>query len=295
MWRVPAASTLSWHSKRLRVVAMAGGARHIRAGGWRPASGWTRKPAYRRVVQMAARRSLEPYVAGSNPAPPANRSRMRIRSGELSVVEGSRDRVLAAADPWMVFRPVLRPYEAGACGRALADGLIAVRQGCSSMAEPLADAGSSPAASRLDGPWCRPRPQPGNGVERSKTRQLRQHHVAMVNASRICTDHDGGYARGCSSEDRAPAFNPEVAEFESRQPTNTRIAQLVERRSPKPQAGSSNLPPRANRPTGRAACPTGRVAPSEDAAECRPGVGCDPVGWFRLILDTQSLGSQWFP
>lgn len=74
MWRVPAASTLSWHSKRLRVVAMAGGARHIRAGGWRPASGWTCKPAYRRVVQMAARRSLEPYVAGSSPAPPANRS-----------------------------------------------------------------------------------------------------------------------------------------------------------------------------------------------------------------------------
>ena len=43
--------------------------------------------------------------------------------------------VPAAADPWMVFRPVLRPYEAGACGRALADGLITVRKGCSSMAE----------------------------------------------------------------------------------------------------------------------------------------------------------------
>ena len=54
MWRVPAASTLSWHSKRLRVVAMAGGVRHIRAGGWRPASGWTRKPAYRRVVQFGS-------------------------------------------------------------------------------------------------------------------------------------------------------------------------------------------------------------------------------------------------
>lgn len=90
MWRVPAASTLSWHSKRLRVVAMAGGARHIRAGGWRPASGWTRKPAYRRVVQMAARRSLEPYVAGSNPAPPANHPRVWAHPCELSVVEGSR-------------------------------------------------------------------------------------------------------------------------------------------------------------------------------------------------------------
>lgn len=63
-------------------------------------------------------------------------------------------------------------------------------------------------------------PATRNGLERSKTRHLRQHHVAMVNASRICADHDGGYARGCSSEDRAPAFNPEVAEFESRQPTN---------------------------------------------------------------------------
>ena len=199
MWRVPTASTLSWYSKRLRVVAMAGGARHIRAGGWRPASGWTRKPAYRRVVQMAARRSLEPYVAGSNPAPPANHSRMWARSRELSVVEGSRG--------WSR-RPPIRGWFSGRCfahtkltriGRALADGLIAVRKGCSSMAEPLADAGSSPAAPRLDGPWCRPRPQPGNGLERSKTRHLRQHHVAMVNASRICADHDGGYARGCSS------------------------------------------------------------------------------------------------
>lgn len=97
---------------------------------------------------LAARRSLEPYVAGSSPAPPANRSRMRIRSGELSVVEGSRDRVLAAADPWMVFRPALRPYEAGAYGRTMADGLIAVRQGCSSIGRALADAGSSPAAPR---------------------------------------------------------------------------------------------------------------------------------------------------
>ena len=114
MRRVPTASTLSWHSKRLRVVAMAGGARHIRAGGWRPASGWTRKPAYRRVVQMAARRSLEPYVAGSNPAPPANHSRRWTRSRELSVVEGVAGLVPAAADPWMVFRPVLRPYEADA-------------------------------------------------------------------------------------------------------------------------------------------------------------------------------------
>lgn len=209
-------------------VQRVGGRANRHIGGW---------------CNLAARRSLEPYVAGSSPAPPANHSRMWARSGELSVVEGSRDRVLAAADPWMVFRPVLRPYEAGACGRALADGLITVRQGCSSMAEPLADAGSSPAAPRLDGPWCRPRPQPGNGLERSKTRHLRQHHVAMVNASRICADHDGGYARGCSSEDRAPAFNPEVAEFESRQPTN--------------------------HPRVQAACPTGRVAPSEGAAECR--------------------------
>lgn len=167
---------LSWHSKRLRVVAMAGGVRHIRAGGWRPASGWTRKPAYRRVVQLAARRSLEPYVAGSSPAPPANHSRRWARSGELSVVEGSRDRVLAAADPWMVFRPALRQYEAGAYGRTMADGLITVRQGRSSIGRALADAGSNPAAPRLDGPWCRPRPQPGNGLERSKTRQLRQHH-----------------------------------------------------------------------------------------------------------------------
>ena len=162
MRRVPTASTLSWHSKRLRVVAMAGGARHIRAGGWRPASGWTRKPAYRRVVQLAARRSLEPYVAGSSPAPPANHSR-RWTGPANSLSWGGAGLVPAAADPWMVFRLVLRQYEAGACGRALADGLITVRKGCSSMAEPLADAGSSPAAPRLDGPWCRPRPQPGTG------------------------------------------------------------------------------------------------------------------------------------
>ena len=106
MRRVPTASTLSWHSKRLRVVAMAGGARHIRAGGWRPASGWTRKPAYRRVVQLAARRSLEPYVAGSNPAPPANHSRRWARSRELSVVEGSRDRSR---------RPPIRGWFSGRC------------------------------------------------------------------------------------------------------------------------------------------------------------------------------------
>lgn len=81
----------------------------------------------------------------------------------------------------------LRQYEAGAYGRTLADRLIAVRQGRSSNGRALADAGSSPAASRLDGPWCRPRPQPGNGLERSKTRQLRQHHVAMVNDAPIMT------------------------------------------------------------------------------------------------------------
>lgn len=117
----------------------------------------------RRVVQWAARRSLEPYVAGSNPAPPANHPRVWTHPCELSVVEGSRD--------WSR-RPLIRGWFSGRCfahtkltriGRASADGLIAVRQGCSSMAEPLADAGSSPAAPRLDGPWCRPRPQPGTG------------------------------------------------------------------------------------------------------------------------------------
>ena len=96
---------------------------------------------------LAARRSLEPYVAGSSPAPPANRSRMRIRSGELSVVEGSRG--------WS-WRPPVRGWLSGrashtkpeACGRTLADRLIAVRQGCSSNGRALADAGSSPAAPR---------------------------------------------------------------------------------------------------------------------------------------------------
>lgn len=185
MRRVPAASTLSWHSKRLRVVAMTGGARHIRAGGWRPAGDWARKPAYRRVVQFGST-TVFGTVCCRFESCPACEPFTEVDTVPRTLCRGGvAGPVQAAADPWMVFRPVLRQYEAGACGRALADGLITVRQGCSSMAEPLADAGSSPAAPRLDGPWCRPRPQPGNGLERSKTRHLRQHHKAMVNASRM--------------------------------------------------------------------------------------------------------------
>ncbi len=192
MWRVPAASTLSWHSKRLRVVAMAGGARHIRAGGWRPASGWTRKPAYRRVVQLAARWSLEPYVAGSSPAPPANHSRMWARSPRTLCRGGVAGLVPAAAGSWMAVWPGFANTKTEAYGQTLADGLIAVRQGRSSNGRALADAGSSPAVPRLGGPWCRSVRREGRRTGSSRTpRRMQAGGTTVGNNSGHTHGRDG--------------------------------------------------------------------------------------------------------
>lgn len=114
-------------------VQRVGGRANRHIGGW---CKWQHDGLWNRMLQVRVLPRLRTiHGCGHGPANSLSWSGSRDRSRRPSIRGWFSDRCFANTKLTRV-------------GWIIADGLIAVRKGCSSMAEPLVDAGSSPAAPR---------------------------------------------------------------------------------------------------------------------------------------------------